>query len=109
MFNWLFKKKSMIPQEHIIFQFETYKWFIENSGPDYFFSHTQLILPTRDFFPTVVNSTEAMATQTLQTIKEQIGISTWPSRLILQPEEIEPKINPNALVQGIPQDPCWNF
>ena len=109
MFNWLFKKKSIIPQEHIDFQFETYQWFIQNSGPDYFFAHTQLILPTRDFFPTVVNSAEAMATQTMQTIKEQIGIVAWPSRLILQPEEIEPNINHNAIVQGIPQDPAGTF
>lgn len=68
-----------------------------------------LFCPHAIFFPTVVNSAEAMATQTMQTIKEQIGIVAWPSRLILQPEEIEPNINHNAIVQGIPQDPAGTF
>lgn len=65
----LFKPKPILSEEDTDFQIATFKWLLTHFGGEHFYQETQLILPTRDYFPATVQSANEAALETFLTVK----------------------------------------
>ena len=62
--------------------FERTAWIISTLGPDVFFSHTNLVLPTRRYFPEVSLTSEAAVGCLFDAVRTHLGMAHWPCRLV---------------------------
>jgi len=70
----LFKRKPILSEEDQWFQVECYKWLLSNFGGESFYKDSQLVLPTKAFFPSKVNSNEAAAKITFEQVRKHAGL-----------------------------------
>ena len=104
-----FKKKPVLSDEDCFFQTATFKWLLKHYGGDEFYKETELILPTRDFFPEQVSSAEEVAESTFKYVKKYAGMEKWPCKLEAQEPDPERKLAPTLLVQGGENSPLGTF
>lgn len=104
----LFKSKPLLSADDAHFQLETYKWLLQNFGGDAF-DKTELILPTRDYFPAPLQSADQVAFETFQKVKSYAGLSDWPCQLQAQENDIDPLVAPTLAVQNTPTNPMGTF
>ncbi len=105
----LFRPKPLLSEDDQFFQFECYKWLLTHFGGDDFYQSTQLILPTKVFFPTEVNSQETAAKVTFEQVKKYAGMERWPCSLVAQDEDPNLLIAPTVVVQDAEQNPLGTF
>jgi len=108
MFN-LFKSKKTLTEQDSEFQVETYKWLLKNFGGDNFYSKSQIVLPTREYFPSKVESPEEAAIETFEAVKKYAGLEEWPCKLVAQEEDIDPLIAETVAIQNAPQSALGTF
>ncbi|MCK6474658.1 MAG: hypothetical protein L6R28_23305 [Planctomycetes bacterium] len=89
MFGWF---DRLPDDDYIEWVFETYRWLFENFGGWPCFDQRRLILPTRDFYPTLDCAPHAFAEQYFNLTKGYVGLQNLPCRLVEQ-DEI-PSIHP---------------
>ncbi len=80
----LFNKPSLLDEDSILWMFDTYTWAMDEFDAEYFFRHSDLILPTNEFFPGRADSHDAMAALIFQQVARYIGISHWPVRVVAE-------------------------
>lgn len=90
----LFKQQPCLDQATTLWILDTYEWAISHFGVDEFKQNTQLILPTREFFPSKVSSIEEMAQSVFNQTITYAGMHKWPIKLISPAEYHQ---NPQAL------------
>lgn len=105
----LFRKKPLLSDEDIFFQVETYKWLLKYFGGKEFYEDTQLVLPTRTYFPSKVNDVQEAATVTFETVKKYAGLEDWPCKLMAQEEDIDPVVGETLVVQNTPGSALGSF
>ncbi|MDO6765537.1 hypothetical protein [Agarivorans sp. 1_MG-2023] len=105
----IFKRKPTLSTEDVEFQIATFKWLLRNFGGDDFYNHAKLVLPTRKFFPSKVNSEEEAAYETFLAVKEYAGMRDWACRLEAQEEDVDPQVAPTLMIQNVPQNPLGTF
>lgn len=59
-----------------------FEWLISTLGPEAFFTHTQLLLPTRRYFETSLTDSQDSAGRLFDEIRKHMGIHHWPVRLV---------------------------
>ncbi|MDJ0807412.1 MAG: hypothetical protein QNJ78_11315 [Gammaproteobacteria bacterium] len=77
----LFEKKALLETASADWLFEAFAWSLENFDANLFYHHTQLILPTNQFFPGRVDNVDGMANLIFDRVKQYAGVSHWPTRL----------------------------
>ncbi len=107
MFGFL-KSKPVLNEEDFQFQIETYKWLLTYFGGDDFYKTTQLVQPTKTFFPMNLGDHDTVPV-IFEKIKCYAGLESWPCQLIAQEEGVNPHIAPTLLVKDVPIDPQGTF
>lgn len=108
MFSF-FKSKPLLSDEELTFQVSTYAWLLKHFGGDAFYSQTQLVLPTPEFFPTEVSSRDEAALETFNRVKHYAGMDAWPCILEAQEEDVNPVVAPATILQNTPVNPLGTF
>jgi len=108
MLNFL-KPKPLLSQSDIEFQVATFKWLLKNFGGDDFYKTTTLVLPTKEYFPSLVDSPEGVAIETFETVKKHAGLENWACTLEAQEEDTNPVVAPTLAIQNIPTSPQGTF
>jgi hypothetical protein len=104
-----FKSKPLLSQSDIEFQVATFKWLLKNFGGDDFYKTTKLVLPTKDYFPSKVNSPEGAASETFEAVKKHAGLENWICKLEIQEEDADPVVAPTLAIQNAPTSPYGTF
>ncbi len=105
----IFKSKPLLSVDDAEFQVATYKWLLKNYGGEDFYKNTKLVLPTKEFFPSKVESEEEAAVETFNTVKGFAGMQDWPCRLERQEEDVNPLVSPTIAVRNVPTNPLGTF
>jgi len=108
MFHF-FKSKPILSEQDREFQIETYKWLLRHFGGKEFYEEAQLVLPTREYFPSKVDSPEEAAEETFETVKKYAGMEKWPCQLIAQEEDIDPVVGETLVIQNAPRSALGTF
>ncbi|MCG7865373.1 MAG: hypothetical protein JAY74_03265 [Candidatus Thiodiazotropha taylori] len=104
-----FRKKPLLSEENTLFQIECYKWLLTHFGGDDFYKEAQLVLPTSDYFPSIVDSSESAAQTTLNQVMKYAGMENWPVTLQAQEEDPNHLVAPTLAVQNVEQSPLGTF
>ncbi len=104
-----FRKKPLLTEEDALFQIECFKWLLTHFGGDDFYKNTQLVLPTSDCFPSIVDSKESAAQTTLKQVMKYAGMENWPVTLQAQEEDPNHLVAPTLAVQNVEQSPLGTF
>ena len=78
----LFKQQPCLDDSTTLWILDTYQWAIEQFDLDEFRNNSQLILPTKDFFPDKVASIEEMAQSVFDKTLSYAGMKNWPIKLV---------------------------
>ncbi len=105
----IFRGKPLLCKEDTLFQLECFRWLLTHFGGDDFYEHACLVLPTKEYFPTVVSSSEAAARSTLEQVKKYAGMDAWPTRLQAQEEDPNLHVAPTLVVKNVEQNPLGTF
>jgi len=108
MLNFL-KSKPLISKADIEFQVASFKWLLKNFGGDDFYKTTVLVLPTKEYFPSKVNSLEGAASETFEAVKKYAGLENWACKLEIQDEDANPVVAPTIAIQNAPTSPQGTF
>ena len=104
-----FQKKPLLSEEDTLFQLACFKWLLTHFGGEEFYRETQLVLPTREYFPSAVRSKESAAQATLEQVMKYAGMEKWPVTLQVQPEDPNVHVAPALVVQNVEQNPLGTF
>ncbi len=102
MFN-LFSNKPLLDTETTQWLFDAYAWALESFGSDFFNEDTTLITPTKEHFPTEVNSRSSMANSIFDQMVRYAGMQNWPLELIELTPEYESTYPSSTRYNGIPR------
>ncbi len=105
----LFKSKPLLSAADVEFQIATYQWLLKHFGGDNFYHRTELVLPTREYFPSTLESAEEVAIETFERVKHYAGLSDWACRLQAQEADIDTHVAPTLAVQNVPTNPLGTF
>ncbi len=105
----IFRSKPILSDEDTAFQLATFKWLLKNFGGNDFYKNTKLILPTREYFPSKVESSNEAANETFEAVKKYAGMEDWPCKLEEQEEDIDARVAPTLTVQNSPNNPNGTF
>lgn len=81
MLGGLFGKRRFLDGEIEDWHLEAWGVLFERFDAEWPFRETQLVLPTRDFFPPTETAGHARAEYLFDIIKTHMGIADWPCRL----------------------------
>lgn len=104
-----FRAKPLLSEEDQHFQVECYRWLLTHFGGDDFYREARLVLPTREFFPTAVDSPQLAARTTFEQVKRYAGMQDWDCRLEAQDQDPNPVVAPTIAVQNIEHNPLGTF
>ena len=104
-----FRKKPLLQEEDELFQIECYRWLLTHFGGVHFYKETQLVLPTKDFFPLNPDSQESIVQSLFDQVKKFTGLNEWPCKLEMQDEDPKMRVAPTVLLQNAPRGPLGTF
>ncbi|MDQ2076383.1 hypothetical protein [Marinimicrobium sp. ABcell2] len=105
----IFKSKPILSSEDTEFQVATFRWLLRNFGGKDFYEDTQLVLPTREYFPSKVESADEAAIETFEAVKRYAGMEEWRCKLEAQEEDVDVRVAPALRVQNAPHSPLGTF
>ena len=82
MLGNLFKTKPVLEEETIQWLFDGFAWTLENFGSDVFYAETDLIEPSKKFFPGGDEDIDGMAKLIFDKVRHYSGLDHWPCQLI---------------------------
>lgn len=78
----LFKQQPCLDESTTLWILDTYQWALDHFNSEEFKQHTQLVLPTSEFFPGQVSSIEEMAQSVFDKTLGYAGMGKWPIKLV---------------------------
>lgn len=105
----LFSNRSLLSEENEFFQVETFRWLLTHFGGAHFYDGAQLILPTEEFFPSRVSSSEQAALHTFEQVKIYAGLENWPCKLEIQEQDPNIVVGETLVVQNAGPNPHGTF
>lgn len=84
-------------------------WLIRTFGAETYFSHTRLILPTREFFKAPGGTSHASAEAVFAEVRAHMEMADWPCRLVRQEADPDGHVGAAMMVQGIERSPGGTF
>lgn len=82
MFFGLFDKSPLLDETSEQWLFDAYAWALDNFDAGLFYSDSQLILPSNEFFPGRADSVDEMANLMLERVKHYAGVGHWPTYVV---------------------------
>ena len=104
-----FRRKPLLSEEDEFFQIETYRWLLTHYGGVSFYNKAELILPTQEYFPTIVSSPEEAARSTFAAVKKYAGLDDWPCTLVMQDDDPNLLVGETLSVQAAALNPHGTF
>ncbi len=104
-----FKSAPLLQAESLRFQIDTFKWLLKNYGGDAFFKETDLILPTKDFFPESAQDPTETAEITFRYVKRYAGMEEWPCKLEAQDPDPDYKVAPTTIIKPEEHSPAGTY
>jgi len=105
----IFKRKPLLSDEDFLFQMECFKWLLRNYGGNAFYNETNLVLPTKEFFPGSADTPSEMAEMVFSHVRKHAGMEEWPCELEAQEPDPERRVAPTLAVQGGEYSPLGTF
>ncbi len=105
----IFRKKPLLSVEDQDFQHACFAWLLKHFGGNDFYEEAQLILPTKDFFPSRVGSPEEAAQATFDQVKKFAGMEKWPCTLVVQEEDPNLVVAPTLVIQNAEHNPAGTY
>lgn len=105
----IFRSKPILSSDDTEFQIATFKWLLKNFGGKDFYEDTNLVLPTREYFPTKIASPNEVAIETFNAVKKYAGMEEWSCKLEAQEEDVATRVAPTLSIQNAPQSPLGTF
>lgn len=105
----LFRRKPLLSEDDACFQIECYKWLLTHFGGDDFYRDTELVLPTKEFFPFHADSPEDLAQLTFARVKKFAGLQDWPCILQSQEKDPDVRIAPTLHIKDAAHNPLGTF
>jgi hypothetical protein len=78
----LFKKAQVVDEQTSRTLQQSFQWVLDNFNQDYFHNNTELVHPTREYFPDRVDNELAMAQALCERIQKYTGLEHWPFTLV---------------------------
>lgn len=104
------RRRPVIDDETIEWEFETFEWLLRNFGGYKKFEATALVLPTDDHFPIQKGlAGHGLAEAVFSHVKRHAGMDDWPCILVAQEADPEPVVGLADIVQGIEPTPAGTF
>jgi len=104
-----FKSKPLLDPDTIDWIFSTYQWALHSFSTAVFYEHTELVLPTDQFFPDILEERDAVAESLFTRVRKYAGMEDWPCVLEPLEEDASPIIGQALLIVGAPQGPAGTF
>lgn len=104
-----FRSKPLLSIEDRDFQLECFKWLLKHFGGENFYKEVALVLPTKEFFPTEVNSGEDAVKSTFTQVKKYAGMEDWPCNLVAQEEDPDLIVAPTIVLQNTEHNPLGTY
>lgn len=104
-----FRSKPLLSEEDEFFQIESYRWLLTHYGGVSFYDKAELVLPTEEYFPTVVSSPEEAARSTFAAVKKYAGLDDWPCTLVIQEDDPNLHVGETLTVQATELNPLGTF
>jgi hypothetical protein len=96
---WPFKQRSPLSVDDEEWQFETWRWLIEQLGGVEDLRARPLVTPTREFFPPTEAQGHQRAEHVFAATKKLMGLQDWHCKLAAQPEGPDPKVSEVAYLK----------
>ena len=104
-----FKPKPLLSEDDREFQIACFKWLLKYFGGDDFYQNTSLVLPTRAYFPSQVQSEEEVALETFKAVKKHANMTDWPCVLERQEVDVDAAVAPTIAIPNTPTNPLGTF
>lgn len=105
----LFGSGSFLDPEDEQWQIELWRYFLVLFSSQVNFQQTPLVLPTKQFFPPTDKKGHERAEHIFQSVKKQARMSSWPCRLLAQPERPPLTAGSRAVLEPIKHGPGGTF
>jgi hypothetical protein len=96
---WPFKTRSPLTPEDEDWQFETWRWLLDQLGGLDDLRAQPLITPTKEFFPPTDAKGHARVEHVFTTIKEIMGLQEWHCKLVAQVPNPDAKVSDVAYLR----------
>lgn len=95
----LSKSKPLLDDASRTWLEDCFTWAIDNFDGDFFKEHSQLILPSNQFYPGRVASVHEMASSIFEKTRQYAGLSQWPISFV-EPDKYQPSALPSLTFNG---------
>ena len=82
MLSWFANKSPVIDPDERDWMFDIFAWALDSFDRDYFYTHSQLVLPNNQFFPGRADSEQGMAELIFSQVCRYAGMQHWPTRVV---------------------------
>jgi hypothetical protein len=82
MFSFLKSDQPVIDDDAREWMFDVYAWALRQFDSEFFFNHSQLVLPNNSFFPGRATSEQEMAELIFSQVCRYAGIAHWPTAVV---------------------------
>jgi hypothetical protein len=106
---WPFRPRSILEPPEEEWQVETWKWLLEEKGGIEDLNRAPLVMPTREFFPPTDLKGHARAEHVFEAVKQIVGMSEWPCRLVPQHDHGELTVNPITALKVVRGAPAGTY
>lgn len=91
-----FQNQPVVDEASRAWIFDSFVWCIEQLDGDFFYQHSELVLPNNSFYPGSASSAVALADIIFANTLKYSGMSSWPIKLVSN-ENFYPKAMPQLL------------
>ena len=96
----LFRNQPLLDEGTTEWLWESYAWALRNFDRDLFYTHTELITPTKTHFYDQADDGHTLALLILERIKGYMALQKWPTQLIPINEEMAALVAPAIEING---------
>lgn len=89
-----------LDEDSIAWLFDTYAWALTHLDSGVFGHDSQLVLPTREFFPDPANSPQALSEHTFKRVRDYAGLINWPLDLVAPGTQVQTTMPSLTFQQG---------
>jgi hypothetical protein len=106
---WPFGKSTFLDADDEQWQVETWGWFLAKFGGLDRLRQTELVLPSKKFFPATDQKGEERVAHIFNHVKELAGMQEWPCELVAQPPRANLVVGEVTALKPITQPPAGTF
>jgi len=109
MLKFFSRKREILKPESIVWMIETFAWFFNKFGSDFFFSKIILVTPADCHFPDKNSNPKQLAKLVFLRVKKYAGMEKWNCKLIQQQKNPNLNVAPTIGIKNTKQNPMGTF